>query len=54
MPDLAEMEINQVNLQSGAWPPAEDEIVLEKYKFSKLKTAGETVQVELPSGKCVS
>ena len=52
VPNFDEMQINQVNLLQGAWPPKEHEIVLEESKIAKTKAhLGEPVVLEMPSGK---
>lgn len=43
--------LNQVQLEQGQWPPAEEQLVVDRYKFADLNTAvGGTLQLELPSG----
>jgi putative ABC transport system permease protein len=50
--DLDSMQINQVKLVEGAWPPGDREIVIERNKRSEFPAAiGEMVTVQLPSGK---
>jgi putative ABC transport system permease protein len=52
IPDIDQMQINQVRLEEGVWPPADDQMVLERYKLADTHAqVGDTVQVELPSGK---
>jgi putative ABC transport system permease protein len=45
-------QINLVNLESGAWPPGDGEIVIDRYKLPETNAKlGDMVTVELPSGK---
>ncbi len=52
IPDIGQMEINQVRLEEGVWPPKDRQIAIDRYKFADLPVGiGGTIQVELPSGK---
>jgi len=52
VPDLAVMDINQVGLAAGTWPPGDGEVVLARHKLDDLDAPlGGTIQVERPSGK---
>jgi putative ABC transport system permease protein len=52
IPDIDQMQINQVRLEEGGWPPADDQMVLERYKLADTHArVGDTLRVELPSGK---
>ncbi len=49
--DYADMQINQVTLLEGKWPPADQEIVIEKNKLSDTKAqVGDDIVIKLPSG----
>lgn len=50
--DLDDRQLNQLALVGGDWPPGERQIAFERYKFSNTRaTVGETVELEMPSGK---
>jgi putative ABC transport system permease protein len=50
--DPGELQINQLRLVEGAWPPGEGEIVFDGYKLSQTNASlGDIVVLELPSGK---
>jgi putative ABC transport system permease protein len=52
IPDIEGMDINQVMLEYGTWPPDDRQIAIDRYKFSELQAEiGDSVRVELPSGK---
>ena len=52
VPDFNEMQINQVRLLEGSWPPKDREIVLEESKIAKTNAQlGDTAILEMPSGK---
>jgi putative ABC transport system permease protein len=52
IPEIESMEINQVRVEDGTWPPAERQIAIDQFKFGDLQAGiGDTIQVELPSGK---
>jgi putative ABC transport system permease protein len=52
VPDFKEDQINQVKLEQGAWPPAEKELVVDRYKLPDLGAqVGDTIEIETPSGK---
>jgi len=52
IPDIENMEINQVNLEDGVWPPDEQEFAVDRYKLADLNAnLGDEVEIELPSGK---
>jgi putative ABC transport system permease protein len=51
-PNMGDKQVNQVSLLEGAWPPSDDEIVVDRYKLADLHAElGDTISVELPSGK---
>ncbi len=50
--DPGQMEINQLRLVDGVWPPGEREIVIDQYKLEDTNAQlGDLVTLELPSGK---
>jgi putative ABC transport system permease protein len=52
MQDPGEMQINQVKLEQGDWPPGDKEIVIDRYKLSQTNARlGDMVMIEIPSGK---
>lgn len=52
IPDIEKMDINQVMLDEGTWPPDDRQIAIDRYKFTDLQAdIGDSVIVELPSGK---
>ena len=52
IPDIDEMQINQVLLEQGAWPPEDRQIVVDGYKLANLPVGvGGYLELELPSGK---
>jgi putative ABC transport system permease protein len=47
-----EMQINQVELIEGTWPPKKDEIVIDRNKLEDLHAGvGDRIEIELSSGK---
>ena len=49
--DYADMQINQVTLLEGKWPPEDQEIVLEKNKAADTNArVGDEIIIKLPSG----
>jgi putative ABC transport system permease protein len=49
--DPGSLEINQLLLVEGKWPPGERELVLDRYKLSNANAKlGDLVTIELPSG----
>jgi len=51
-PHIDEVEINQVQLVEGTWPPENRQVVVDFYKLDELPQGiGGVVDVELPSGK---
>ena len=49
---LDPLEINQVYLKQGVWPPRDGEIVVDQYKFPELgANLGGEIIIELPSSK---
>lgn len=51
VPEPHGMQINQVTLERGKWPPADREIVLERYKLPDTNAQiGDMVTIELRSG----
>ena len=52
VPNIQSSEINRVKLDAGAWPPGEQEFVVDRYKLADLNAElGDLVEIELPSGK---
>jgi len=52
IPDFKDKQINQVKLEQGSWPPADKEIVVDRYKLPDLGAGvGDYVEIEAPSGK---
>lgn len=52
IPDYNDMQVNIVKPDSGAWPPGNREILLERSALGLLKTnVGDTVTLKTPSGK---
>lgn len=52
IPNFDKMNINQVKLVQGTWPPKDDEIVIERNKLADTHAQlGDQLQIELPSGK---
>lgn len=52
IPDIEAMQINQVQLEAGSWPPADRELVVDNHKLDELNAQpGDLVEIELPSGK---
>jgi putative ABC transport system permease protein len=52
IPDIDETRINRVTLQSGVWPPADRQLVVDRYKAGDLPGGiGDYIEIELPSGK---
>jgi putative ABC transport system permease protein len=52
MQDPAQMQINQVRLEQGVWPPGDKEIVFDRHKLSQTNARlGDLVTIEIPSGK---
>ncbi len=50
--DPGQMEINQVRLVEGVWPPGEREIVVDQYRLEDTNAQiGDLLTLELPSGK---
>jgi putative ABC transport system permease protein len=50
--DPADMQINQVRLVDGVWPPGDRQIVVDQYKLKDTHAKlGDTITLELPSGK---
>ncbi|HET9223206.1 MAG TPA: ABC transporter permease [Roseiflexaceae bacterium] len=50
--DYADIRINKVRPEAGAWPPPNNQLVIERASLSLLKAnIGDTVTVELPGGK---
>ncbi|HEX9012961.1 MAG TPA: ABC transporter permease, partial [Anaerolineaceae bacterium] len=50
--NFRKMNINQVTLEQGAWPPKDHQIAIERNKLSDTHAGvGDTVELELPSGK---
>jgi putative ABC transport system permease protein len=51
-PKLGEMQINQLHLMQGTWPPKDGEIVVDQYKYKDLGVPlGGMVKIERSSGK---
>jgi putative ABC transport system permease protein len=52
MQDPGQMQINQVKLEEGVWPPGDKEIVIDRYKLPQTNAhLGDMVTIEIPSGK---
>lgn len=52
VPDFSQMQINQVNMKAGAWPPKDRQIVIESSKLDKTHAQlGDFITLETPSGK---
>lgn len=52
IPDIKTEKINLLRLEQGVWPPADREIVVDRYKLADLPVGvGGYLEVELPSGK---
>jgi len=52
MQDPGQMQINQVQLEQGVWPPGDKEIVIDRYKMPQTNARlGDMVTIEIPSGK---
>ncbi len=50
--DIEDSRINQVSVLEGKWPPGDHEIVIDHYRREDISAEiGETIEVELPSGK---
>lgn len=50
--DIEAMQLNQLRLEEGIFPPADHQLALERYKFADANAAvGDTVTVELPDGR---
>lgn len=50
--DPGDLQVNQVRLMAGKWPPAEGEIVFDQYQFPDTGAqVGGWVTLELPSGR---
>lgn len=50
--DPGQMEINQLRLVDGVWPPGEREIVIDQYRLEDTNAQiGDMLTLELPSGK---
>jgi putative ABC transport system permease protein len=51
IPDIDQTQINKVRLVEGSWPPADKQIVIERYKLADTHAQlGDYVTIELPSG----
>ncbi|MCX7780017.1 MAG: ABC transporter permease [Negativicutes bacterium] len=52
IPDYAKQKVNVVKPQSGAWPPGDGDVLLERSSLAELGvTQGGSIQVETPSGR---
>ncbi len=50
--DYEEMQVNKIRPQSGAWPPPEREILIERSSLGVLNSqVGDTLVVETPNGR---
>lgn len=50
--DIDETQINLPRVVEGTWPPAEREIVIDRYQRDELAAEiGDDIEIELPSGK---
>lgn len=52
MPESDSMEINQIRLEEGVWPPADRQVAIDRFKIADLQAElGDSIHLELPSGK---
>lgn len=52
IPDYQEQKVNLVKSQSGAWPPGDGDVLLERSSLSELGVkTGDTIQVETAAGR---
>jgi hypothetical protein len=52
IPSIDEMQINQVLLEQGVWPPNDHQVVVDGYKLANLPVGvGGSLEFKLPSGK---
>lgn len=52
LPDYTEQKVNIIKPQSGAWPPGDGDVLLERTSLADLGVAqGGSIQVETPAGK---
>ncbi|HZD55493.1 MAG TPA: ABC transporter permease, partial [Anaerolineales bacterium] len=52
IPEIEQNQINQLRLLEGNWPPADKQIVIERYKLGDTHAQlGDYLTVELPSGQ---
>lgn len=52
IPDYSEQKVNLIRSQSGAWPPADGDVLLERSSLADLGISqGGTITVETPKGK---
>ena len=50
--DFTAIKVSTLTPESGAWPPAKGEVLIERDAFQVAKTrVGETVQIRMPSGQ---
>ncbi len=52
IPDFNNIRLNKIWSQSGAWPPGENELLVERDSISLIQTTvGQTVWIQTPEGK---
>jgi putative ABC transport system permease protein len=52
IPDIDTMAINRLSVKTGVWPPQDRQVAIDVYRLNEVATGvGDTIQVELPSGK---
>jgi len=52
VPDYDDIRVNKISAESGAWPPPEQEILIERMALSLLNAqVGDTLLIELPNEK---
>lgn len=52
IPDYAKQKVNVVRPQTGAWPPGDGDVLLERSSVAELGAAqGDTITVETPTGR---
>jgi putative ABC transport system permease protein len=52
IPDYSKQKVNIIKSQSGAWPPGDGDVLLERSSLAELGLAtGQSIQVETPNGR---
>ena len=52
VPDYDDIRVNKISAESGAWPPPEQEILIERLALSLVNAqVGDTILIELPNEK---